>query len=738
MTKKIIKNLLLIVAMVVMCLAMSTTVSAEVDGYYTYSVHNGKATIINYNGDEKNVVIPSELGGYVVKAIDYSAFYGCTNLKSVEIPDSVISIGGFAFNGCTNLETVNLPKSVVSIGEYAFAYCTSITEFIGTEGLNIIHNNAFEGCSSLEKVMLPETVTYIYDGAFANCVNLREVSIPVSASYPLGGYAGVPLFKNCDNVEKFTFTKGNGKWQNELCYDESLLRSIADSLKEIILEDGIENICYNAFADCNFTNIEEIIIPDSVTSIDAQAFFNCNLNVVLPKNMIFIGERSFFGCSNIIEINIPESVEIISKNAFENCTKIKSVNITDLDSWCRINFGGENANPLTYGAKLYCNGEKVTDVVFPDDITGINPYAFVNCSTLKSVTIPVGIITIGQSAFGDCTSLKVVNYSGTQDEWDEIIIGLDNSFLKTAMLHLSDHEVLIVKETPATCTQNGYTAGTYCVDCDYWFDGHKIIPSLDTHSYGEWTTVNEATCSSEGVMMRFCSCGLNETKTMDKEEHNYSDWSVLVAPDCIQDGVEIRTCEECENNEFRIAKATGHSYSDEFTVDVEATCITEGSKSRHCTVCDAKTDVTVIEANNYHRYVDITVLPTCTAEGYTIHICAYCDDTYKDVADATGHTEREISGISPTCYEAGVTDGAVCSVCETILVAQEEIPPTSHNDSDNNGYCDYCDEDLIEEEKNCSCNCHQSGFIGFIWKIINFFNKLFKSNKICACGIAHY
>ena len=60
-----------------------------------------------------------------------------------------------------------------------------------------------------------------------------------------------------------------------------------------------------------------------------------------------------------------------------------------------------------------------------------------------------------------------------------------------------------------------------------------------------------------------------------------------------------------------------------------------------------------------------------------------------------------------------------------------------HTDEDHDGYCDICKE-MTPERANCSCNCHKSGFMGFIWKIILFFNKLFKINPVCACGVAHY
>ncbi|MGN1194913.1 MAG: hypothetical protein ACI4SB_05480 [Acutalibacteraceae bacterium] len=61
----------------------------------------------------------------------------------------------------------------------------------------------------------------------------------------------------------------------------------------------------------------------------------------------------------------------------------------------------------------------------------------------------------------------------------------------------------------------------------------------------------------------------------------------------------------------------------------------------------------------------------------------------------------------------------------------------SHEDADHDGNCDICGE-IMESVKNCTHLCHKSGFLGFIWKIVNFFNKLFKINQYCECGIKHY
>lgn len=95
-----------------------------------------------------------------------------------------------------------------------------------------------------------------------------------------------------------------------------------------------------------------------------------------------------------------------------------------------------------------------------------------------------------------------------------------------------------------------------------------------------------------------------------------------------------------------------------------------------------------------HIYETTVVEPTCTEKGYTIHTCINCEDEYKDTfVDIKGHT-----------------------------------------DADSNNSCDVCGESL----KECSHICHKTGFMGFIWKILRFFCKLFGCQPVCSCGVAHY
>ena len=130
-----------------------------------------------------------------VTSIGENAFYDCTSLTSVTIPDSVTSIGNLAFRECTSLTSVTIPDSVTSIGDDAFRDCTSLASVTIPDRVTSIGRSAFEGCTSLTSVTIGNSVTSIGEYAFCACYSLTSVTIPNSVTS-----IGVGAFYGCTSL----------------------------------------------------------------------------------------------------------------------------------------------------------------------------------------------------------------------------------------------------------------------------------------------------------------------------------------------------------------------------------------------------------------------------------------------------------------------------------------------------------------------------------------------------------
>ena len=172
-----------------------------------------------------------------VKVIGNWAFCSC-KLTSINIPNSVTTIGEHAFSGCDSLTSINIPNSVTMIGKGAFSGCDYLTSINIPDDVTTIGEGAFGGCHSLTNINIPNSVTTIGTGAFFYCLSLTSINIPNSVT-TIGEWA----FVECK------------------------------SLTNINIPNSVTTIGEWAFAECkSLTNIN---IPNSVTTIENGAFRGC-------------------------------------------------------------------------------------------------------------------------------------------------------------------------------------------------------------------------------------------------------------------------------------------------------------------------------------------------------------------------------------------------------------------------------------------------------------------------------
>ena len=325
-------------------------------------------TITGYTGAGGDVIIPDSTNGFPVTAIGIQAFYFCSSLTNITIPNNVTSIGTWAFGGCSDLKTIFIPDSVTTIGVWAFWGC------------------------GLTTVRIPSSVTNIGVGAFqwwTSLTNSSLTNIDVDATNP-----------NYASVDGVLFDKAVS----------TLMQCPAGKTGSYSVPDSVSTIGTAAFGDCS--GLTSVNIGCGVNGIGEGAFGSCSslTSVTIPNNVTSIGNWAFSGCSSLTNINVD--------TANPNYTSVDGV-LFDKDVstllQCPEGFFGNYSIPnsvINIGGRAFEECFNLTSVTIPNGVTNISFEAFFSCSGLTSVTIPNGVNSIGYYAFAWCSSLHQVCFEG--------------------------------------------------------------------------------------------------------------------------------------------------------------------------------------------------------------------------------------------------------------------------------------------------------------------------------------
>ncbi|MCR5707567.1 MAG: leucine-rich repeat domain-containing protein [Ruminococcus sp.] len=153
--------------------------SAE-EPQYEYTIINNEATITGYKGEPVYIDIPETIEGCQVVELRDNAFYECSTLKHIDLPDTLIKIGHHCFYACSALEEINVPESVTDIGMGCFCGCTELSSASLPDTLTSLPESCFRSCTSLADFTVPAGVTRIGAFCFSSCTSLKNVSLSSS------------------------------------------------------------------------------------------------------------------------------------------------------------------------------------------------------------------------------------------------------------------------------------------------------------------------------------------------------------------------------------------------------------------------------------------------------------------------------------------------------------------------------------------------------------------------------
>lgn len=387
-----------------LCYKITSNSEVEVTYQHLFSEENYQ--------DVTSVTIPSTVTyadkTYTVTAIGDLAFYGCSSLESITIPNSIVRIGDSAFSdGCSSLESIVIPNSVRKIEDYAFYGCSSLASITMPNDV-IIGHGAFHTTQWYENqpdgVLYLGNTLYYYKGEMQENTSIKVKDGTTSIS------AGA--FENCYTLVNITIPSSVTHIGRHALHDTQWYQDLPDGLVYL------NKVLYACKGE--YTPENHVEIKDGTVSISGHAFDHCEdmRSITIPNTVTTIGENTFEYCYALESINIPNSVTTIGEGAFYDCTSLATATIgngiTNMDD--RLFDGCTALNSVSFadGAKIignnaFCGCSNLHTVEMPNTITFIGEGAFSDCQALTEIEIPTGVKNLNNGIFAGCSALTEIN-----------------------------------------------------------------------------------------------------------------------------------------------------------------------------------------------------------------------------------------------------------------------------------------------------------------------------------------
>ena len=449
-----------------------------------------------------------------------------------------------------------------------YQYRQKINRIIIEDGIKEIGNGDFYGCNNVNEVIIGKSVRNIEFDAFRECINLKRVTFSDSLKQICDS-----AFRNCSSLVSIEIPESVITIQNYAF-------SGCKNLSKVELHEGLTSLGENAFNDCS--SLEKIKIPNGVHGLSKQIFYNCAklTSIILPKSITYIEFEAFGGCSSLTEIQIPNGVGSIRGYAFSECKKLSKLEI-------------------------------------PESVTYIEDGAFDGCDGLEIVELPKSCKKISKWSFTNCNNLKIIRYVGTENEWSELGININNDKVKVYCNYVAQHTHVYEKEiiSNPTCETVGYAKET----CKLCGESYTENIKATGHAWDAGKITKDASCEETGVKTYTCtSCKATKTEDIKALGHKEVKDATVEAT-CEKDGLtEGSHCSVCNKviTEQKKIPATGHEFSSWKTIS-QATVFSPEKQSHSCSACGKSEQREVGSALQKTIRVSATSLPLKTKQKTT-------------------------------------------------------------------------------------------------------------------------
>jgi len=336
----------------------------------------------------KSVCIPDTVSG----ALQYSAFNGCNNLRSVHISDLATTIPSYCFSNCKKLTNFVFPFNCTLVGTLAFASCEALEQIVFNNSITNIGSYAFMS-TGLTSVNMPDSIVIVQEYCFYDCKSLRSVRLSANLSnLSEGVFAADIALQRVDGDEVYAVYGGAfmGCTSLQKPIETSNIISLSGNEQFKNCTSMTGTIFINTNTPSNYLfhceRLNNILIDDSVRTIGADAFNGClsAQGLTIPSNATSIGARAYKDCKQLNEIILPNGITSVAQDCFSGCDNV--INIT-------------LSNYLTTIGSHGIASAEIANIDIPASVTSISANGLIEVKThqitMQGTTPP----TLGNSAF---------------------------------------------------------------------------------------------------------------------------------------------------------------------------------------------------------------------------------------------------------------------------------------------------------------------------------------------------